>query len=265
VGFALEDQTDPPSTPATDAAASIARIDNDARSVLASTQAITNALLCLMDASAATPGPTTPPAPSGSSVTLTGICSVSWPHNGELSVSGQFDLAIGFSGPINEKDLSINSVMVLVPYFVFPNSSAIAWVQLPLTPAPQSVPDPYASLANGTPTNGILPCNAAVLSLTQDMFQQLSTYATEVMGVLKQPGPQLGVRIQVHGDLIRDGANNALDGNHMPPWLQPQSPSQGPSVYPPSSAKKTTGDGIAGGLFESSFLLEFSRHGHHGG
>ena len=49
VGFALQDPTDPPSDPAADAAASIARIDNEARTVLRSTQAITEALLCLMD------------------------------------------------------------------------------------------------------------------------------------------------------------------------------------------------------------------------
>jgi hypothetical protein len=46
------------------------------------------------------------------------------------------------------------------------------------------------------------------------------------------------VKVQLHGDLIRDTSSPplALDGNHLPPWLP----------YVPK-----TGDGIAGGLFES--------------
>jgi DNA-binding beta-propeller fold protein YncE len=259
VGFALEGPADPPSTAAADTAASIARIDNDARTVLASTQAITNALLCLMDAAAATPGPT-PPAPSpspGPGVTLTGICSVGWVHDGKVPVSQQFDLAIGFSGPINEKDLSTNSVMLLVPYLVIPGSPSIAWVQVPLQPTGWSAVDPFTSLGAGTSVDATHPCNVAILKVTQEIFQELESYATAIATAANKRKPTLDARIQVHGDLIRDAANNALDGNHMPPWLQPQPSGLGPSVYPSSSTRKTTGDGVAGGLFESWFTLEF--------
>ncbi|GGJ24233.1 hypothetical protein [Neoroseomonas lacus] len=47
------------------------------------------------------------------------------------------------------------------------------------------------------------------------------------------------VRVLLHGDHIRDENGRALDGNHLPPWL-PARPS---------------GDGIQGGLFESWFQL----------
>ena len=100
VGFELEDVEDPPTDPAQDAAAGIARIDNSVRTVLASTQAITRALECLFDQSGGTGTRAprdrpdnlarrdnqVPPvsqaykarrAPSGLRTDLTGICAIS--------------------------------------------------------------------------------------------------------------------------------------------------------------------------------------------
>jgi hypothetical protein len=73
VGDRLEDVQDPPTSPSADAAAGIARIDNSVRTVLASTQAITRALLCTLDhqstggpaAGTGPAGPAGPPGPPG--------------------------------------------------------------------------------------------------------------------------------------------------------------------------------------------------------
>ena len=49
-------------------------------------------------------------------------------------------------------------------------------------------------------------------------------------------------KVLVHGDLIRDLKDRALDANHLPPWLA-------------VGTGTVTGDGIAGGLFESWFSV----------
>jgi hypothetical protein len=48
-------------------------------------------------------------------------------------------------------------------------------------------------------------------------------------------------RVIVSGDLIRDAENKAIDANHLPPWF--------------NTAGYRTGDGVAGGTFESWFTI----------
>jgi hypothetical protein len=53
--------------------------------------------------------------------------------------------------------------------------------------------------------------------------------------------PQGNYRVTVHGDLIRDVNNKALDANHLPPWF--------------NTANYRTGNRVAGGTFESWFTI----------
>jgi hypothetical protein len=266
VGFKLEDLQDPPASPATDEAAGIARIDNSVRTVLASTQALTRALLCLMDHAsggiagpAGSPGPTGPagpvgpaglagpigpagPAgaigpqgPSGLSPDLTGICAVSWPHKGNATLAQLQTppLTVAFSSPVTSADLHAQSVMLLAPY-VSPQSNPmrlIAWCQVPLTLVPVDLAKPCDVTSTAAHPTG-KTCNAVQLQLSASEIRQLPD--------LLKLASNNTLRVQVHGDLISDEKGRGLDGNHLPPWL-------------PNVSK--TGDGIAGGLFESWFTI----------
>ena len=260
VGDKLEDPLDPPSSPSADAAAGIGRIDNSARTVLASTQAITEALLCLMDngtgggggtgpAGPAGPpgatGPQGPPGPSGLSTTLTGICAVSWKTNNGVITGNLQQLAqpliIGFSGPVElafltpPTGLSMSqSIRVLASFLPGQSSTPglLAWGEVPVKITPINLANPHdATSAITTPTGST--CNAVELSISQGFIRP----------AIDAGNGKLILRVEVHGDLIPDANNLALDGNHLPPWVG-------------SSTTYQTGDGLPGGLFESWFTMQ---------
>ena len=283
VGDKLEDRLDPPSSPSADAAPGIARIDNSARTVLASTQAITEALLCLMDngtgggvgpagpagpagaagpagpAGAAGPtgpvgpvgpvgpaGATGPQGPSGLSQDLIGICAVIWSGNDGKMTLAQLDktpLVIAFSGLVRTIDLapappqSPQAIRLLASFAPGqPNPlNLVAWGEVPLDILPGNLnprckpSDPTATFT-AVPVTPTSTCNAV----------QLKIDLGAIAKALDAAKGKLLVRVEVHGDLIRDEKGRGLDGNHLPPWL--------PTV-------PKTGDGVAGGLFESWFTI----------
>jgi hypothetical protein len=252
VGFKLEDVQDPPTSPSTDEAAGIARIDNSARTVLASTQAIAQALLCLMDhpnqgLTGAQGSPGTQNVP-----TLTHISAISWLHGGNMAQTslGPAPLALGFDGPIQAIDLlQPTALMVQFSHYqLLGNQDSAAnamlcWCALPITIK-------YASIAPAgpIPSSGWTPltistakgttCSGAQIEINTDLLQEAYNAAKES----KRP---FYMRVLFNGDLVRDGSAQLLgiDADHVPPWL-PQSPQTG-----------KTGDGVVGGLFESWFEL----------
>jgi DNA-binding beta-propeller fold protein YncE len=275
VGFKLEDVQDPPTSPAADQAAGIARIDNSARTVLASTQAITEALLCLMDngtgggvgpagpsgppgaagpagpagtpgaaGAAGTPGapgpagPAGPQGPSGLSKDLTGICGVTWQKNGgNLTPTAlrEAPLIIAFSGPVETEDLTSQSIRLLGSLSPPPPNplKLVFWGEVPLTLTPINLAQPCEVKSDPT---AVLPgpgmkCNAVQLQVDPKL----------IIAALQTSENKLLLRVEVHGDLIRDEKGRGLDGNHLPPWLP---------IVP------KTGDGVAGGLFESWFTVQ---------
>jgi hypothetical protein len=271
VGFKLEDMQDPPTSPSDDQAHGIARIDNSARTALASTQAITEALLCLMDngtgggvgpagpsgppgppgpAGAAGPagptgpaGATGPQGPSGLRTDLTGICSVSWQQKaipngaaggGILTLADleKAPLTIAFSGKVETIDLTSQSVRLLASFAQSSPLNLVVWGEVPLTLSPINLATPCNVRSNATAVTAGpgVTCNAV----------RLAVDINRIIEALRQ-NQQLSLRVEVHGDLIRDDQGLGLDGNHLPPWL--------PTV-------NKTGDGVAGGLFESWFTLK---------
>ena len=61
------------------------------------------------------------------------------------------------------------------------------------------------------------------------------------------PGSQQRVRVVLKGDYIRDEHGKGIDVDDLPPWF-PASPSTPPTYH--------TGNGVAGGTFESWFTLK---------
>ena len=137
VGCSLQD---PPADAASDPAASIARIDNDSRTVLASTQAIARALHCLLDQrstptadvpAAKMPQPNVPAAKN-----LTNISNVSWAHAqpNVFPKAANAALGLAFDGKVNSSDLTQPSaLMVLVSHYeaVGKANYLQCWRQLP--------------------------------------------------------------------------------------------------------------------------------------
>jgi hypothetical protein len=56
-------------------------------------------------------------------------------------------------------------------------------------------------------------------------------------------GPGQPVRVVLKGDYIRDEQGKGIDADHLPPWF-----TSSPATY-------HTGNGVAGGTFESWFTL----------
>ena len=245
VGFTLQDTLDPPSDPAADTTAKIARIDNDARTVLASTQAITRALRCLIEQCCGAATPPAPIAPVTPVVTpLTHITQISWPHRGEVVFSNRFPatLAMAFDRPVNSLDLTQPSaLMVLVSYYetIDNTNFVLCWCQVPMVVA-------FASASTNPPgqipTTGWAPltnpqtfCTAVQMTLDAGTVSATTNFTH-----FDKSRPSL-MRVILNGDLVRDESGTALDANHLPPWLPAQ----------------PTGDGIAGGTFESWFSTSY--------
>jgi hypothetical protein len=245
VGDKLQDVLDPPSSPSADAAAGVARIDNSARTVLASTQAIAEALLCLMDNGIGGAGPPGPPGPVGPQgpkgeagppgppvqTNLTRIQAVSWITNGTpvaVQPLNSYTFIIAFSGPVKPGYLSDQTVMMLVPFSAGPIGPITEWRQIG-TVQEWSLPtqgDPTSGGQKWTPGQPGQPLNA--VGITFELPEGVTGDA----------------RVQVHCDLIPDVNGISVDGNHLAPYLDFS-----------NRPNQMTGDGIPGGLFESWFNL----------
>lgn len=148
-------------------------------------------------------------------------------------------MIVAFSDLVHCVDLHPQSVMLLVPVITTKDSVALTgWYEFPVTLTPCTLTtkcDPAkGGTAIPTPFTPTSTCDAVCLSFA----------ITEMEDLLK--GVNSPVRVHVHGDLISDTASppRALDGNHVPPWL-------------PYPSNGHTGDGVAGGLFESWTTLTF--------
>jgi hypothetical protein len=142
-------------------------------------------------------------------------------------------LIIAFSGPVQSQYLTSRSIQLLAS-FVPPQSNPLGltvWGEVTVTKmSPIDLTLCDVTSQPQTPTGST--CNAVRLEVDTALLKAVLT---------KAEGRQLILRVEVHGDLIADKGGAGLDGNHLPPWL--------PKV-------KKTGDGVAGGLFESWFILK---------
>ena len=254
-----------PADPANDSANGIARIDNDTwRTLLPSTQAIAQALLCLRSAGPGVAGPKGDKGdkgdpgekgdkgdpgvgtkgekgdkgdpgekgdkgdkgdPGGLDDTLTHVCVISWKHGeklpfGEIAERG---LIIGFDRPVQIAHIQRHSFQVQVGTRD-DRTGALCWCDWPARG--------YEGLKFRERCNleaGFGPSGAA-----------------QVDGVRWVPDRPPGgvdngsrVRVLLHCDIIADSDNppRSVDGNHLCPWLP----------------ARRSGDGLAGGMFESWF------------
>ncbi len=227
VGNKLEDNTTTPGP-------GISIIDNSVRTILASTQAITQALLCLMnDANAGVQATQNPSGPSTPPTPLTGIQAVSWIENGgTVTLQQSNNFIVAFSGPVQSSFVSDQTVMLLIP------KTAGSTPDIETTWAQYGTAEPWNVPSLGVASGGTIAsggtCNAAcVIALDP------TAGTANQGGVNAQNSGTAVVRFQVHGDLIPDVNGNSVDGNHLAPYLP----------------KRTTGDTIPGGLFESWFTV----------
>jgi hypothetical protein len=265
-GDKILEPVDPPD-PSGDKTNHIARINNRlGRRLLPSTQLLTETILCLLEhqgeGAAGQKGERGEPGPAGGITDvdlrmvrcaveesaeivtegdqttlrliipticdrdLTKISGINWLHDSQMPVNnqalGQNGLLIAFSHPVMPDDIRRESVQVLRRQT---NQQGVtSWGEIPGSIHPikfQQVGDvttPFTLLPPETTANGI-------------QFRP-------------EPAFTLGdYRVVVKGDLIRDaaGSKKAVDANHMPPWF--------------GSNNYKTGDGVAGGTFESWFTL----------
>jgi len=159
------------------------------------------------------------------------------------------------------QDLHPQSVILLVPVLVGPDNLLTSWVEFPLPVTPSLPTGPTQAPFYGALTPWTLAKNctippggsgqAAATTTTPTLCNAVYlTFNSSLMGEIFKAANSTTIRIQVHGDLIRDNymVNNApswraVDGNHLPPWL--------PNV-------PKTGDEVEGGLFESWTTLNFN-------
>jgi hypothetical protein len=288
-GFALEALGPTPPDSAADAAAKIARLDNRKdRTTLPSTQAIATAVECLLaHGGTSGPGPQGPPGPSGRDgtngrdgrdgrdgangrdgrdgkdaidTTLTHLCGINWHHAGATKLDEllvQLDgnrvpaVAIAFSnstfptepGKVRASDLNDISFELLMEHIDFQNQDLprACWCRvmpdqvIPVMFEPECVTTVAAS---ALAPSGL--CNGALYTFDRGrLLAMMSAERTSRQRLNLDPGVRF--KVLVHGDLIRDLKDRGLDGNHLPPWL--------------GAAGAVTGDGIAGGLFESWFFI----------
>jgi len=186
--------------------------------------------------------------PTNCNPELTHVCNISWDHGGDLTFSQFIDsgLLIRFDGDVRAEDLHHHSVRMSVGIPDESSESFTAWNELtaespsvanPIpNPILQIVPvtftTPVCNLGAFTPAPGAASVNGVLLRLSPEAIED----------IVSDPNSQrrdLGVRIQVLGDFIRDLNDFAVDGNHLPGWV-PTRPS---------------GNHVQGGAFESWLTL----------
>jgi hypothetical protein len=164
---------------------------------------------------------------------LVGIQSVSWDHNGNtvnLSDLIKPGLGIAFSDSVQAADLTRNSIALLVPGG---SLQLMYWQELEIT----ITPGDFTTLGNASSAFGASSAasvNGLQFAVDEQLDGNLRAIADAFNGI--------PFHVVVKGDFIRDTHGQALDGDHLPPWLP----------------NKTSGDGIEGGTFESWFVFQFA-------
>ncbi len=252
-GMRLEDM--PPGAPdsAADIAAGIARLNNDlGRLHLPSTQAIANALLCLMSHGVAgtgtqgppgppgatgpagpagpagppgapgSQGPQGPPGEGGLNPDLAHVCVISWPHRGEIELERVMELGliIGFDRPVRRADVDDLSLEVQVE-MPDERNGVICWCNW------------QPKIIEGLTFNQRCDLELGFDQTNAPLVDGVRWLASNVPPRLAQQGGR--VRILLHGDHVRDDKDRGVDGNHLPPWVP----------------LRKSGDGVEGGMFES--------------
>lgn len=265
-GRKLEDMPAGPVDPVADAAAGIARIDNETYRIwLPSTQAIAQALLCLMNSGPGIIGPQGPagavgpagpagavgpagpagavgpagpaggvgpagPPGKGLDDTLTHVCVINWKHRVDVIkvqaiINAEIGLVIGFDRPVRMADVDDLSLEVQIE-MPERGASTVCFCNW--------IPEAVLGLRFEEPCNLGKPFAVTTDPLV-DGVRWVGSRIRNVTGVRR-------VRVLLHGDLIADKDGRGVDGNHLPPWLP----------------GRKSGDGVEGGLFESNLKVEFT-------
>jgi outer membrane protein OmpA-like peptidoglycan-associated protein len=227
-----------------------ALIDNDSRRVvLPSTQAIVQALKCLMDRTLGYGAPQSPavspgevaPAPAPAPPQLTHITKISWPHASKMTFSALSHLDLAFDGEVRIEDFqSPTSVMILVSIYQSINDSRWRnWADLyeyrVQTATATTTGDLPREAEWSIPGETTSTCTAVRLQFTSEGLAALKN-ASDAARAAERP---FIVRVLLNGDFLKDANGRGIDADNLPPWV-PHAPS---------------GDGVAGGLFESWFEL----------
>jgi hypothetical protein len=286
-GFTLE-AADPTANPADDVTHKIARIDNwTDRITLPSTQALASAVECLIaHGGAGGPGPQGPPGKDGKDgtdgtdgkdgkdgkdaidTTLTHICGINWHHviNWHAAeytkleeLTTQLDgepvsaVAIAFSndtfptdpGKVRAADLNDINFTLLMEHVEIDGEivARLCWCQVPATDVigvqfTQEC-DTSSKASKELPEADL--CNGALYLFDESLLRRALSLERNLRRQARLD-QVVRFKVLVQGDLIRDLKDRALDANHLPPWLVP-------------GTSTVTGDGIAGGLFESWFFV----------
>jgi hypothetical protein len=280
--YALVDMPDPP--PSSGPGANQAWIDNSTRVILPSTQALAQVLDCLMARAPGAagkqglPGPMGPAGQAGARGSmgpmgptgpmglqgpkgdpgtyvppdLTHITSVSWPHgNGphlttiSLNTLNQ-GLKISFDkSGVWEDDLNDQTIILLAPHLnaVVGNDAQAQTECFCQVSIERMIFSPSGhSTAGGQPK----PVSSTTKTLCTAVQVFFDSVTLSRIALQEWKGQFLAMRMIIKGDLIRDATDPpfALDADNLPAFW--------------TGAQPTTGDGVAGGCYESWFKVQTS-------
>jgi hypothetical protein len=268
-GFAFTDMVVPAPTPAADIAAKLARLDNSVRTILASTQAITQALLCLLEKAPGGGGTQGPPGPAGPEgprgpqgekgetgergpqgetgpqgpaggggepPRLTHICDISWKHAEKLDLGTflEHGLVLAFDDAVQSGDLHEFSLRLLARHRD-DRTNLLCWCDVPLRRELGIRPLKLAERCVATDagaTDSPGQCNGVQIVPDPDVVRRLF-----------ENDRTIPIRVLLDGDFVRDGAGKGLDADHLPAWIV-------------TGSGRKSGDGVEGGTFESWFQLQ---------
>jgi len=169
--------------------------------------------------------------PTSCGSALTHICSISWVHGGSLKVADvrEKGLLIAFDGSgVEKSDFHERSVMVLISHEEQVGHGVVTcWCEVAIRRTPKILEKPCDLLSNIRDPKA----TDKVVNAIQIKFMDAGAVPNSGM-----------VRVILNGDFIRDKEGKGLDADHLPPW------------FPTKNYK--TGDGIAGGTFESWFVTK---------
>jgi Helix-hairpin-helix motif len=146
-------------------------------------------------------------------------------------------LIVAFDREVRRQDIHFLSfrVLILTPSTAIQGISAFCWCQMV----------GFMSGVNvKTRMNDDRTCEIQGFVMSNDDAQFVNGAVFRPFFITDGPPgfPRTGYRIQLEGDLIADRSGLGLDADHLPDWLP----------------KRRSGDGTAGGLFESLFVLSSS-------
>lgn len=226
------------------------------RPILASTELITEVVRCLLEGENATPPSPQPPPPPPAPPALVHVCGVSWKHD-DFNLAQDLMVPVGdpaqgtapgpgllvmFDGPI-ELPGKLTRGLITMEVEAFPPAhpqiaGTYSWVSL------MGSLDLVALNATTDPATGVAT-NLQVVAPASPSgpFNGLRWVRAKVPSSMW--GEARALRVRVEGDFIIGTATNPdgsaaapapVDGNHLAPFL---------------SGGRVSGDGTAGGLFES--------------